>query len=214
MTMFQVCSTASRMSKVSPLNCSADFTLSQKRASNSESIGIQIHGCLAGLGTGAYLTLSALGLERIILRTDACSSCKWHSLSPEIHNQAERANRFLSAWNKMDNVTCLDEIKAPVERPLWDVKNPPLSRRDLFRMMARQGQVAMARAMENGVTTFKGSAWPRPNEIVVCDVSFARAFIWNICRLERIWFRHVDDLRSLHSLWRMWQSLSDRRTAF
>ena len=122
---------------------------------DSESIGIRIHGCLAGLGTGAYLTLSALGLERIILLTDACSSCKWHSLSPEIHNQAERANRFLSAWNKMDNVTCLEEIKAPVERPVWDVKNPPLSRRDLFRMMSRQGQVAMARAMENGVTTFK-----------------------------------------------------------
>jgi len=122
---------------------------------DSESIGIQIHGCLAGLGTGAYLTLSALGLERIILRTDACSSCKWHSLSPEIHNQAERANRFLSAWNKTDNVTCTDEIILSVERPVWDVKNPPLSRRDLFRMMSRQGQVAMARAMENGITTFK-----------------------------------------------------------
>ena len=126
-----------------------------KTGMNSESIGIQIHGCLAGLGTGACLTLSALGLQRIILRTDSCSSCKWHSLTSEIHNQAERANRFLAAWNKTDNVICLDKIESPVERPLWDAKNPPLSRRDLFRMMARQGQVAMARALENGITASK-----------------------------------------------------------
>ena len=122
---------------------------------DSESIGIQINGCLAGLGTGAYLTLSALGLKRIIARTDACSNCKWHSLSPEIHRQTEQANRFLSAWNKIDNVICKDEIESPVERPLWNAKNPPLSRRDLFRMMAKQGQVAVARAMENGMTMFK-----------------------------------------------------------
>jgi Fe-S-cluster-containing hydrogenase component 2 len=120
---------------------------------NPDSIGIQIHGCLAGLGTGAYVALSALGLKRISLRTDACSACKWRSLSLEIRQQAERANRFLSAWDKGDSVICMDEIESPVERPLWDVKNPPLSRRDLFRLLARQGQIAMARAMENGMTS-------------------------------------------------------------
>jgi ferredoxin len=118
---------------------------------DSESVGIRIHGCLAGLGTGAYLTLSALGMERIFARTEACRACKWHSLSPEIHRQTERAALFLSAWGREQTVTCVDEIPSPVERPLWDAKNPPLSRRDLFRLMARQGQVAMARAMENGV---------------------------------------------------------------
>jgi ferredoxin len=49
----------------------------------------------------------------------------------------------------------VDEVEVPVERILWDAKNPPLSRRDLFRMMARHGQMAMARAMENGVTESK-----------------------------------------------------------
>jgi ferredoxin len=96
------------------------------------------------------LTLSALGLKRILPRTDACRACKWHSLHLEILNQTERANRFLSAWDKGDTVTCIDEIQVPVERVLWDAKNPPLSRRDLFRLLARQGQVAMARAMDNG----------------------------------------------------------------
>lgn len=122
---------------------------------DSETVGIQIRGCLAGLGTGAYLTLSALGMKRIAARTDACRACKWQTLSPEISRQTGRANRFLSAWGEANLVTCLDELEAPVERVLWNAKNPPLSRRDLFRMVARQGQVVMARAMENGVTTFK-----------------------------------------------------------
>lgn len=120
-----------------------------------EVTGIQIHGCLAGLGTGAYLTLSALGMERITVRADACSECKWHSLSSNIHEQIEHANRFLSAWNKIDNIIYLDKIESPSERSLWDAKNPQLSRRDLFLMMARQGQVAMARAMENGINASK-----------------------------------------------------------
>lgn len=119
----------------------------------SESIGIQIHGCLAGLGTGALLALSALGLKRLTLCADACSNCKWHSLRSEIHLQVERAAHFLSAWD--NDITCVDEIESLVERPLWNAKNPPLSRRDLFRMMSKQGQVVLARAMENGVTTSK-----------------------------------------------------------
>ncbi len=121
----------------------------------AESIGIQIQGCLAGLGSGAHLTLSALGLERITVRADACSACTWHSLHHVIHSQTERANRFLAAWVRMDPVLCLDEVEAPVARTTWKAANPPLSRRDLFRLVARQGQVALARAMENGVAGSK-----------------------------------------------------------
>jgi formate hydrogenlyase subunit 6/NADH:ubiquinone oxidoreductase subunit I len=101
------------------------------------------------------LTLSTLGLNHISPRTDACRACKWQVLVSEIDHQAERANRLLSAWGKGNTVVCIDEVEAPMERILWDAKNPPLSRRDLFRMMARQGQIAMARAMANGVTSSK-----------------------------------------------------------
>ncbi len=101
------------------------------------------------------MALSALAVKRLTLRTDSCSTCEWHSLHPEIHLQARRATRFLSAWSSNITIPCVDEIESSVERPLWSAKNPPLSRRDLFRMMAKQGQVALARAMENGVTTSK-----------------------------------------------------------
>jgi len=120
----------------------------RETGADAESIGICIRGCLAGLGTGAYLALAAMGLTHIITRTDACRECKWGALSPEIHDQAGRANRFLSAWDRGDTVACVDELGSPLQRALWDAKNPPLSRRDMFRMLARQGQVTMARAME------------------------------------------------------------------
>ncbi|MEI7844513.1 MAG: 4Fe-4S dicluster domain-containing protein [Chloroflexota bacterium] len=116
-------------------------------------VGVRIGACLAGLGSAAYLSLAALGLEHIILRSDACDACKWAALKPEIEKQADHANHFLAAWNKNDPVVCLDQIETALERALWDAKNPPLSRRDLFRMLGRQGQVSMARAMENGVRT-------------------------------------------------------------
>lgn len=118
---------------------------------NPEAIGIQIHGCLAGLGTGALLTLSNFGIKRLTLRAETCVDCKWHSLHSEIHSQAGRAARFTSAWQGNSSVECVDEVQSLMERILWNAKNPPLSRRDLFRMMARQGQIALARAMEKGV---------------------------------------------------------------
>ena len=120
---------------------------------DSEAIGIRIRGCLAALGAGAYVTLSALGIKHIVSRTDACRACQWSSLGPELHKQTERANHFLAAWGREDTVACADELEAPIERVLWSSKNPPLSRRDLFRMAARQGQITMARAMENGITS-------------------------------------------------------------
>jgi ferredoxin len=113
----------------------------------SEAIGIRVQGCLAGLGTGTYLALVAMGLERIILRLDACGGCPWGSLQTEIQTQVDQTGRLLKHWGKSETLVCVSKLDEPVERPLWDVKNPPLSRRDLFRLAAQQGQLAMARAM-------------------------------------------------------------------
>jgi ferredoxin len=120
---------------------------------DSESTGIRVQGCLAGLGTGAYLMLSALGLDRILPRADACNACKWKALGLQISRQTERANRFLFKWGRGDSVTCVVDISSPVMRTYIDAKNPPLSRRDVFRLIAREGQVAVARAMEKDVST-------------------------------------------------------------
>jgi formate hydrogenlyase subunit 6/NADH:ubiquinone oxidoreductase subunit I len=109
---------------------------------------IRLKGCLAGLGSGAYLMLSALGVERIIVRTDACAECAWSSLRACVTRQVSQARQLLGMWGREDGLVCSSEVERPVERPLWQAENPPLSRRDLFRMMAKQGQVTMARALE------------------------------------------------------------------
>jgi ferredoxin len=115
-----------------------------------ESTGIRIKGCLAGLGVGTYLALGAMGLEKIVLRMDACANCSWKSLQETICNQLDQARQLLVPWGKQDILIRVTEIDGEAgQRPLWDADNPPLSRRDLFQMAARQGQVAMARMMSD-----------------------------------------------------------------
>jgi ferredoxin len=115
-----------------------------------ESTGMRVRGCLAGLGCGAYLSLAAFGLEHILARTDACPTCVWGSLPAQVEEQVNQAKLLLEAWGKAETLECVSELDNPVARPLWEAKNPPLSRRDMFRMLTQQGKVVMARAMENG----------------------------------------------------------------
>lgn len=114
------------------------------------STGIRIRGCLAGLGSGAYLLLASLGVKKVITRTDACKTCQWATLHTQVEKQVSQSRLFLMGWGKVDGVICAPDGDVMVDRPVWESTNPPLSRRDLFRMMARQGQIAIARAAEEG----------------------------------------------------------------
>ncbi len=114
------------------------------------STGIRIRGCLAGLGTGAYLALAALGLERVVVRMDACADCEWESLPEQIKTQVNQANQLLKGWGKEDFLRYTSELDSREERPLWEATNPPLSRRDLFRQAIRQGKITLARSLEKG----------------------------------------------------------------
>jgi ferredoxin len=115
---------------------------------SDDTVGIRVRGCLAGLGSGAYLALVALGMEKITVRLDACSECPWGGLQKQVEAQVEDASRLLAAWGKADLVRTVTTLKADRPRPLWEAQNPPLSRRDLFVMLSRQGQTTLARAIE------------------------------------------------------------------
>ncbi|MBN1535406.1 MAG: 4Fe-4S binding protein [Anaerolineales bacterium] len=117
-----------------------------------DGIAIRIQGCLAGLGSGVYLMLAALGIEKLIVRMDACEKCAWVGLSKIILQQVSQARYLLSRWGKSESVVCWFENPTTIQRPLWNASNPPLTRRDLFRMVAQQGKNAIARAMENKET--------------------------------------------------------------
>ncbi len=113
-----------------------------------ESIGIRCRGCLAGLGAGALVTLAAMGQKNILIRMDACAGCAWGMLRTNLEKQVDHARLLLSAWGRSNMLTPVTTLENSYQRPLWDARNPPLSRRDLFRFAARQGQVALARALE------------------------------------------------------------------
>jgi ferredoxin len=113
-----------------------------------DSTAVRIKGCLAGLGSGAYLMLVALGVENILVRLDACAECEWMDLGKRVELQVTQAKQILEISDKAECVSYVTESVQTMQRPLWDAYNPPLSRRDLFRMVAQQGKVAMARAME------------------------------------------------------------------
>jgi ferredoxin len=55
---------------------------------------------------------------------------------------------LLGAWEKSSILKSVSYIQETHMRPLWNAQNPPLSRRDLFRLAARQGQVALARSIK------------------------------------------------------------------
>lgn len=112
-------------------------------------IGVRVRGCLAGLGAGAYMILAAMGIEQVMVRTDACRSCVWGTLHRLIESQLSHAQQLLAIWDKAKILKSLSVLENPVDRQLWDADNPPLSRRDLFRLAARQGQVAIGRAIES-----------------------------------------------------------------
>lgn len=118
---------------------------------DASATGLRVNHCLAGLGSGALIALAALGLEQIYLRCESCPGCKWAALETEIKQQAARANDFLRAWGKEGLLQTVSELKDAVERPLWNADSPPMSRRDLFRVMARKGSTVMARAMQAGL---------------------------------------------------------------
>ncbi|MGW8161359.1 MAG: 4Fe-4S dicluster domain-containing protein [Desulfobulbales bacterium] len=110
---------------------------------------MQVKGCLAGLGASVYLALLLLDVERVILRAEACADCPVGQLGAEVHAWAARADRLLAPWGFSDRLTLLTALPGEplYARPSWSASDPPLSRRDLFRLASRQGQIAAARAV-------------------------------------------------------------------
>jgi ferredoxin len=130
-----------------------------ERGLQPEALGLRLRGCLAGLGAGAYLALVALGARRVVARTEACAECPWSALQPAIEAQLALAQRLLAGRNlPADRLGAGGQPAA--ERPLWEADNPPMSRRDVFRRLSRQGQVAAARAWAAGEAVASGQRGP------------------------------------------------------
>lgn len=105
------------------------------RGTTEAETTIRVQGCLAGLGVGALLLLAAAGLERAVLRNDACAECAWSDLGSQVAQQVTRAQQWLRLWHKEKVVA----LSGPAnhswrERAVYSAGSPPVSRRDLFRL--------------------------------------------------------------------------------
>lgn len=107
-----------------------------KAARDSDAI-IQINGCLAGLAPSAYVGMVTTGVQQIRVRLDACADCPLRILQPHIEHTLTNAATILMAFDHPDRIQMVTE-DAPHwrQRPHHHAKNPPLSRRGFFSMLA------------------------------------------------------------------------------
>lgn len=117
---------------------------------SERSAGLVVRGCLAGLGAGTLMALAISEFDQIVCRCDTCSGCPWGALHPLIRAQVAEAQQLLAAWGKSGVPRVCDALENQVDRPVWKAGAPPVSRRAVFHIAARQARVAAARAMVNG----------------------------------------------------------------
>ncbi|MBK8899682.1 MAG: 4Fe-4S binding protein [Anaerolineaceae bacterium] len=100
----------------------------------SVDTAVRVRGCLAGLGMGVYLGLASQGVEKVVVRLDACADCPWQALQPRVVAQVEQAQALLGLWGRADMFSSLETEQGDWrKRPYCNVGAPPVSRRDLFR---------------------------------------------------------------------------------
>ncbi len=98
---------------------------------------ITMTGCLATLGTAAYLSLAAQGVKQVRVRLDACAQCPLAPVQPEIEATIGRANDLLTTVGKGQTVAVAEPVKRPKRRPVYSIKNPPVSRRGFFQALGQ-----------------------------------------------------------------------------
>lgn len=98
---------------------------------------VRIQGCLAMLGISVYVWILTRETEKLIVRLDACAQCQLGKIHPHISHTLSEARDIAAS-----NAECLIQVSACgdgwIKRPVIPAKNPLISRRDLFRVLAGQ----------------------------------------------------------------------------
>lgn len=103
------------------------------RAARNTDALVQTTGCLAEIAPSAYVGLAAIGVRHIRARLDACGDCPVRILQPEIERTLESSATILAAFGQTDRIQAI-RASSPRwrQRPRYQAKNPPLSRRGFF----------------------------------------------------------------------------------
>lgn len=131
--------------RVIELAC-AQHPAPEKGAPDVEAV-VRTTGCLAALGPSAYIGLIAMGAQRVSVRVDACAECPIGQARASIMTTLSEARQLLALYGLDDRVVELPTVADRENRPVYAAKNPPLSRRGLFRLLAAEGPRQIARVL-------------------------------------------------------------------
>jgi ferredoxin len=131
--------------RVIELTC-AQHPAPEKGQSDVEAV-VRTTGCLAAFGPSAYTGLVAMGLQRVSVRVDACDECPIGKARAAITEALNKAQQILTVYGLADRLVELSTVTVRKNRPVYAAKNPPLSRRGLFRMFAAEGPRQIARVL-------------------------------------------------------------------
>ncbi|MFN8450414.1 MAG: 4Fe-4S binding protein [Anaerolineae bacterium] len=97
-------------------------------------------GCLAALGASAYLSLAGQGVKRARARLDACARCPLAQVQPQIEATIRQANDLLATLGRGERAAVAEPVARPKRRPVYSIKNPPVSRRGFFQALSQRGR--------------------------------------------------------------------------
>ena len=103
-------------------------------------------GCLSAMGPSVYISLLALGVERLTVRLDACAGCPvGAALQPHIVDAVQQAQAVMVARGEPDRLRIMDQPPAESQpRPVYHASNPPLSRRGFLQFFTPQRRTTAA----------------------------------------------------------------------
>lgn len=134
---------------------------SPHQGENEDANVIRTKTCLATLGTSRYLQL-LVRVSQLVVRTDACAECEWGRAQPAITQAIESARSVLAARGEAEQLVQVNEKPTTLAktRSVYDTKNPPVSRRDLFRVFVAEGTKVAARALDSADESGTGNVPP------------------------------------------------------
>lgn len=129
---------------------------------------IQTNGCLSSLGTSAYISLLAMGVGHVQVRLDSCADCPLRVVQPAIEAAVAEAAALTDGGDAAGRVRAVKTSSRwwQGKRPVYSVKNPPLSRRGFFRMVALQVDNTVSELTEPHLTSAGGAARERQRLIL------------------------------------------------
>jgi ferredoxin len=136
------------------LACSRHPVPAQGAVENA--VVIQTQTCLAALGSSRYFQLMTR-VPQVCVRMDACAECPIGRAQKEIARAINAARDVVG--DRVVGITEKPGVDAKT-RSVYDTKNPPVSRRDLFRFFAVEGSKVANRILSSDNEQAIGKAPP------------------------------------------------------